>query len=129
MGIGKQGKKLVKLGRRAGKTLGRRGKELAGAVLERAIGILETELKGAEKAQGSTAAPDRKSAPAEAKPRRTTASGDSAGARPASHRRKSTPKASPTGAKRRSAAAEGPGTEAAKTPPTPAAGGGNAPKR
>jgi hypothetical protein len=51
MGIGKLGKRLDKIARKAKKTLGRRGKEVAEAVLERAISILDSELKGADAAK------------------------------------------------------------------------------
>jgi hypothetical protein len=62
MGIGKLGKKLDKVERKAKKTLGARGKELAQAVLERAISILEAEMKAGEvtKRQGAAERAKRK---------------------------------------------------------------------
>jgi len=45
MGIGKLGKKLIKVARKAEETGGKRGRELAEAVLERAISILKAEMK------------------------------------------------------------------------------------
>lgn len=57
MGIGKLGRKLIKVGRRTGKKLGKHGRELTEAVLERAISILEAELKRA--GQGGKAAHER----------------------------------------------------------------------
>jgi hypothetical protein len=53
MGIGKLGKRLDKIARKAKRTLGRRGKEVAEAVLERAISILDSELKEADAAKGA----------------------------------------------------------------------------
>src|SRR5690348_8965106 len=53
MGIGKLGKRLDKIARKAKKTLGRRGKEVAEAVLERAISILDSELKAADAAKSA----------------------------------------------------------------------------
>ena len=56
MGIAKLVRKLDKVARKARKKLGRRGKELAVAVLERATHIIESELEGADaaKKEGAT---------------------------------------------------------------------------
>ncbi len=45
MGIKKTGKKLMKIGKKAAKSLGKSGSEFVEAVLQTAIGTLETELK------------------------------------------------------------------------------------
>jgi hypothetical protein len=45
MGIKKTGKKLMKIGKKAAKSLGKGGSEFVEAVLHTAIGTLETELK------------------------------------------------------------------------------------
>lgn len=70
MGIGKLGKRLDKMARKARKSLGRRGKELSEAVLERAISILESELKGADAAK--SAAPGEQKARGKEKARGST---------------------------------------------------------
>ena len=81
MGIGKLGKKLIKVGRKTERTLGKRGKQLAEAVVERAISILVAELKGAEDRKSATVHHKKRSsknhsATAETKPRRgSTAKG------------------------------------------------------
>jgi hypothetical protein len=45
MGIKKTGKKLMKIGKKVGKSLGKGGTEFVEAILQTAIGTLETELK------------------------------------------------------------------------------------
>jgi hypothetical protein len=45
MGIKKIGKKLMKIGKKAGKSLGKGGSEFVESVLQTAIGTLETELE------------------------------------------------------------------------------------
>jgi hypothetical protein len=79
MGIGKLGKKLDKVARKAKKTLGPRGKELAQAVFERAISILEAEMKSGDvtKRQGAAERAKRKQtsgSPARAAPRKSSPS-------------------------------------------------------
>jgi hypothetical protein len=154
MGIVKLGKKLIKVGRKTGKTLGKRGKELAEAVFERAITILETELKGAEHGQQSAATQDRKrdhsadGAPAEGKPSRKPAAQEAnhphapaparshaAGARPRQPGSKPPPKPVKKSAKK-SAKREGPAAAESRAaeverraPAAPASDGGNPPKR
>ncbi|OFX20220.1 MAG: hypothetical protein A2V77_16575 [Anaeromyxobacter sp. RBG_16_69_14] len=45
MGIKKIGKKLMKIGKKSARSLGKGGSEFVEAVLQTAIGVLETELK------------------------------------------------------------------------------------
>jgi hypothetical protein len=143
MGIGKLGKRLIKVGRQTGKDLGKRGKEMAEAVFEKAISILETELKGAAHAKPA-ATRDRKNAPAEGKPPRRPAAqetdrppapeataGHAAGRGSRQQGPKPAPKPAKKAAKRqRSVAAE---RRAAvvdrKASATPASDGGNPPNR
>jgi hypothetical protein len=73
MGISKLSRRLDKVVRKARKTLGRRGKELAVAVLERAISIIESELKGAAAGKKEGPALHTKAARAKASVSRTTA--------------------------------------------------------
>ena len=121
MGVDKLGKKLVKVGRRARKTLGKRGKELAEAVLARAISILEAELKAAQDGKrpaagkgktdadkvGEPSAPEKGASktPAAAPPRSRSGKARSLprGSKPAAAAKGRKPPA----ARRRSAAVEG----------------------
>jgi hypothetical protein len=104
MGIGKLGKRLDKVARKARETLGGRGKELAVAVLERAISIIESELKSANAAKKKPAPRLRR-----AKGARSAADADRPAARGGRRRKAGTRQRAEAGegASRKSASAAG----------------------
>ncbi len=93
MGIKKIGKKLMKIGKRAGKRLGKGGSEFVETVLQTAIGTLETELK-----------------------KRGATSGKKPGAQVARQPERSRPAGSRSARRRLTQGGEKPGAPAARSP-------------
>jgi len=76
MGIKKTGKKLVKLGKKAARRIGKGGGEMVETILETAIATLRTELE-------KRGAARKEAAPAKKEPAKTAAKGKRA--RPSRH--------------------------------------------